>query len=103
MSAGFSKAFVVPPLLHPAAWMRTDRGSTRFYSRNDFRMSRGLILDYGLPRDVLTPATKALHWYNLIHKTMPSPYAGNLPGVYVFAGHNGIGSNPGPQSASHTG
>jgi hypothetical protein len=71
-------------------------GSVAFYGQDDFRVSSRLTLNYGLRFDVLTPTTEAHNWYNLVNTTLPNPFAGNLPGVYTFAGHNGIGSRLAP-------
>jgi Carboxypeptidase regulatory-like domain/TonB dependent receptor len=71
-------------------------GSVAFYAQDDFRVSSRLTLNYGLRLDILTPTTEAHNWYSMIDTQKPNPFAGNLPGVYVFAGQNGVGNRIGP-------
>ena len=63
-----------------------------FYAQDDFKVTTRLTVNYGLRFDILTPLTEAHDFYSMVDTTKPNPAAGNLPGVYVFAGHDGVGS-----------
>jgi len=67
-----------------------------FYAQDDFKVTTRLTLNYGLRFDILTPLTEANDYYSMVDTTKPNPAAGNLPGVYVFAGHDGVGSRIAP-------
>ena len=67
-----------------------------FYAQDDFKITQRLTINYGLRLDILTPLTEANDYYSMVDTTMPNPAAGNLPGVYVFAGQNGVGSRIAP-------
>ena len=63
-----------------------------FYAQDDFKITQRLTLNFGLRLDILTPLVEANDYYSMVDTTKPNPAAGNLPGVYVFAGQNGVGS-----------
>jgi hypothetical protein len=67
-----------------------------FYAQDDFKITTRLTLNYGLRFDILTPLVEANDYYSMVDTTKPNPAAGNLPGVYVFAGHDGVGSRIAP-------
>ncbi len=67
-----------------------------FYAQDDFKITQRLTINYGLRFDILTPLTEANDYYSMVDTTKPNPAAGNLPGVYVFAGQNGVGSRIAP-------
>ena len=67
-----------------------------FYAQDDFKITQRLTINYGLRLDILTPLTEANDYYSMVDTTKPNPAAGNLPGVYVFAGQNGVGSRIAP-------
>lgn len=66
------------------------------YAQDDFKITPRLTINYGLRFDILTPLTEANNYYSMVDTTKPNPAAGNLPGVYVFAGHDGVGSRIAP-------
>jgi Carboxypeptidase regulatory-like domain len=66
------------------------------YAQDDFKITQRLTINYGLRLDILTPLVEANDYYSMVDTTLPNPVAGNLPGVYVFAGQNGVGSRIAP-------
>jgi Carboxypeptidase regulatory-like domain len=66
------------------------------YAQDDFKITQRLTVNYGLRFDILTPLVEANDYYSMVDTTLPNPVAGNLPGVYVFAGQNGVGSRIAP-------
>jgi hypothetical protein len=67
-----------------------------FYAQDDYKLTPKLTINYGLRLDILTPLTEASDFYSMVDTTKPNPAAGNLPGVYVFAGQDGVGSRIAP-------
>jgi hypothetical protein len=67
-----------------------------FYAQDDFKITQRLTINYGLRLDILTPLVEANDYYSMVDTTMPNPVAGGLPGAYVFAGHDGVGSRIAP-------
>ena len=67
-----------------------------FYAQDDFKITQKLTVNYGLRLDILTPLIEANDYYSMVDTTKPNPVAGNLPGTYVFAGHDGVGSRIAP-------
>jgi len=67
-----------------------------FYAQDDFKITQRLTINYGLRLDILTPLVEAHDYYSMVDTTKPNPAAGNLPGVYVFAGQDGVGSRIAP-------
>ena len=67
-----------------------------FYAQDDFKITQRLTVNYGLRLDILTPLVEANDYYSMVDTTIPNPVAGNLPGTYVFAGHDGVGSRIAP-------
>lgn len=45
---------------------------------------------------MFTPLTESHEWYSMIDTTLPNTYAGNLPGMYIFAGKYGNGNRIAP-------
>ena len=72
------------------------RGSLDSTRRTTSRSRTRLTINYGLRFDILTPLTEANDYYSMVDTTKPNPAAGNLPGVYVFAGQDGVGSRIAP-------
>ena len=72
------------------------RGSLDSTRRTTSRSRQRLTINYGLRFDILTPLVEANDYYSMVDTTKPNPAAGNLPGVYVFAGHDGVGSRIAP-------
>ncbi|MGE0406873.1 MAG: TonB-dependent receptor, partial [Candidatus Korobacteraceae bacterium] len=75
-------------------YIRTYQAS--MYAQDDFKVTPRLTLNYGLRFDIFTPLTDLDNNYSIIDTTKPNPFAGNLPGVYVFAGQNGVGNRIAP-------
>jgi Carboxypeptidase regulatory-like domain/TonB dependent receptor len=67
-----------------------------FYAQDDFKITQRLTINYGLRLDIMTPLVEANDYYSMVDTTKPNPVAGNLPGVYVFAGQNGVGRRIAP-------
>jgi hypothetical protein len=61
------------------------------YAQDDFKVTPRLTINYGLRLDIFTPTSEVHNWYSMVDLTRPNPAAGNLPGVYVWAGQPGIG------------
>ena len=80
----------------PLRAQTTERGSLAFTRRTISRSTQRLTINYGLRLDILTPLTEANDYYSMVDTTKPNPAAGNLPGVYVFAGQDGVGSRIAP-------
>lgn len=72
------------------------------YAQDDFKLTSRLTINYGLRLDILTPLTEANNYYSMVDTTKPNPAAGNLPGVYVFAGENGVGGRIAPADKNST-
>lgn len=66
------------------------------YAQDDYKITPRLTINYGLRFDMFTPTTEKNNWYSIVDTTKPNPFAGNLPGVYVFAGQDGVGSRIAP-------
>jgi hypothetical protein len=62
-----------------------------FYGQDDFKITPRLTVNYGMRLDVYLPLAEKHDWYSMADLTTPNPAAGNLPGVYLFAGQNGLG------------
>ena len=62
------------------------------YAQDDYKISPKLTLNLGLRWDMYTPLVEVADRYSIMDPTRPNPRAGNLPGAYVFAGQNGVGS-----------
>jgi hypothetical protein len=57
-----------------------------FFAQDDFRISRKLILNYGLRYDFTMPPTNKKDEYSDFNPTRPNPAAGGIPGALWFAG-----------------
>ena len=66
------------------------------YAQDDYKLTSRLTVNLGLRYDMFTPTAEAQNHYSMINTTEPNPAAGNLPGVYTFAGQNGNGANLAP-------
>ncbi|MGE0405882.1 MAG: TonB-dependent receptor, partial [Candidatus Korobacteraceae bacterium] len=66
------------------------------YAQDDWKMTSRLTLNIGLRYDMFTPTGEVHNWYSMVDTTAPNPFAGNLPGAYVFAGLNGNGARISP-------
>jgi len=62
------------------------------YAQDDFKITSALTLNLGVRFDLYTPITDLNNNYQVINLDMPNPAAGNLPGVYIKAGENGMGN-----------
>ena len=60
------------------------------YAQDDFRITRKLIINFGLRFDLTMPPTNAKDEYSDFNPTRSNPAAGNIPGALWFAG-NGAG------------
>ena len=61
-----------------------------FYAQDDWRVSRKLVINYGLRYDVTMPPVNKLDEYSDFNPTRPNPGAGGRLGALWFAG-NGTG------------
>ena len=73
------------------AMVSTRAWSFALFVQDDFKITQRLTVNYGLRLDIMTPLVEANDYYSMVDTTKPNPAAGNLPGVYVFAGQNGVG------------
>jgi hypothetical protein len=62
------------------------------YAQDDYKVTSKLTINYGVRWDLFTPLTESHNIYSVMDPTAPNPFAGNLPGAYVFAGQNGQGN-----------
>lgn len=62
------------------------------YLQDDFKITPKLTMNLGLRWDMYTPLAEVADRSSIMDPSAPNPRAGNLPGAYVFAGQNGLGS-----------
>jgi hypothetical protein len=82
LAAGPNSGYVSVP-----ARMRTGDHSYSFFAQDNWKVSRGLTLDYGLRYDFQTPLREHSGYMFNVSDTTPNPTAGGLPGGIIFEGY----------------